>query len=199
MIGKIQFIAIFVSMRPQKVVDSDLIDGLARVFRSLGYEGASLQDLSAETGLKKASLYHRFPNGKQEMAESVLLHYGQVVEDKIFSVLSDEQVEPIDRLKAGIEQIKLFYEGGKQMCVFRTLSMDKGLQLFENSLKEGVSQWISAFVNLGLAFRLSPNEAEQLAIKNMIDIQGSLVLSHVMNDVSIFENALKNIAERYST
>ncbi|MCE7057217.1 TetR/AcrR family transcriptional regulator [Algoriphagus sp. AGSA1] len=186
-------------MRPQKVLDGDLMNGLAKVFRSLGYEGASLQELSVETGLKKASLYHRFPNGKQEMAESVLLHFDQWVKNNVFSALSDEKHDPIIRLKLGLEQIRLLYEGGNQMCVFRTLSMDKGLQLFENNLQEGIQQWINAFVNIGLAFHLSLEKAEQLAIQNMIDIQGSLVLSRIMKDKTIFENALKNIEERYIT
>jgi len=55
-------------MRPKKVLDETILKGLAEVFRSKGYEGASLKDLSEATGLKKASLYHRFPNGKSEMA-----------------------------------------------------------------------------------------------------------------------------------
>ncbi|MEP1982729.1 MAG: helix-turn-helix domain-containing protein, partial [Maribacter dokdonensis] len=61
-------------MRPQKVLDIEILTGLTKVFRSRGYEGASLKELSEATGLKKASLYHRFPNGKQEMADAVLQH-----------------------------------------------------------------------------------------------------------------------------
>jgi len=61
-------------MRPQKVIDSDILKGLTKVFRSKGYEGANLSELAQATNLKKASLYHRFPGGKQEMAVTVLTH-----------------------------------------------------------------------------------------------------------------------------
>jgi len=61
-------------MRPPKVLTTEILVGLATVFRSRGYEGASLKELAEATGLKKASLYYRFPNGKQEMAEAVLNH-----------------------------------------------------------------------------------------------------------------------------
>ena len=56
-------------MRPQKTLDEDVLAGLTEVFQSKGYEAASLQDLARATGLKKASLYHRFPGGKKQMAE----------------------------------------------------------------------------------------------------------------------------------
>lgn len=40
-------------MRPQKILDADMISGLTKVFRDKGYEGASLNDLAEVTGLKK--------------------------------------------------------------------------------------------------------------------------------------------------
>ncbi|RZL16088.1 MAG: TetR/AcrR family transcriptional regulator, partial [Pedobacter sp.] len=33
-------------MRPQKILDTDMISGLTKVFRDKGYEGASLNDLA---------------------------------------------------------------------------------------------------------------------------------------------------------
>jgi TetR/AcrR family transcriptional repressor of lmrAB and yxaGH operons len=51
---------------------AEIVDRLFMVFRDRGYEGASLADLSRATGLGKSSLYHHFPNGKEQMAEAVL-------------------------------------------------------------------------------------------------------------------------------
>ncbi len=46
----------------------EVLDRLAAAFRRDGYDGASIARLSAATGLGKASLYHYFPGGKQDMA-----------------------------------------------------------------------------------------------------------------------------------
>jgi len=46
-----------------------LLRQLGQVFRERGYEGATLTQLAAATGLGKASLYHHFPGGKAEMAD----------------------------------------------------------------------------------------------------------------------------------
>ena len=55
-----------------KYSQNDVIQSLLEVFRKVGYDGASLQQLANATGLKKSSLYHRFPEGKKQMAEEVL-------------------------------------------------------------------------------------------------------------------------------
>ncbi len=54
-----------------KVTEEELLDRLTSVFRTHGFEGASLSLISKATGLQRASLYHRFPGGKEEMAKAV--------------------------------------------------------------------------------------------------------------------------------
>ena len=46
----------------------EVLARLMATFRSDGYDGASLAELSQRTGLGKSSLYHYFPGGKAEMA-----------------------------------------------------------------------------------------------------------------------------------
>ncbi|MEO0971892.1 MAG: helix-turn-helix domain-containing protein, partial [Pseudomonadota bacterium] len=58
--------------RPASINDDDLLDRLSSVFREVGYEEASMALLASASGLKKASLYHRFPGGKEQMAREVL-------------------------------------------------------------------------------------------------------------------------------
>ena len=45
-----------------------VLERLLATFRDQGYDGASLAELSAATGLGKSSLYHHFPGGKVDMA-----------------------------------------------------------------------------------------------------------------------------------
>lgn len=54
----------------------EVLNRLANAFRAGGYQGTSLKDLCEATGLVKASLYHYFPGGKQDMAQAVLDHIG---------------------------------------------------------------------------------------------------------------------------
>ena len=58
--------------RKATVDEADLLCRLSNVFRDVGYEAATLTMLAQATGLQKASLYHRFPEGKEQMAREVL-------------------------------------------------------------------------------------------------------------------------------
>lgn len=187
------------TMRPQKILDTDMISGLTKVFRDKGYEGASLNDLAEVTGLKKASLYHRFPNGKQEMAECVLSDIDQWVDKNIFFALLDETKSTKLRLKDALKNIEILYDRGKNTCVLRAFSMHGGLTLFEEQIKSGMEKWISAFNVLGMSLKFTSTESRQNAIQTLIDLQGSLVVTKGLADASIFKNTLKNIEKRYST
>lgn len=184
-------------MRPQKILDTDLLIALAGVFRSKGYEGTSLKDLSEVSGLKKASLYHRFPGGKQEMAESVFNYFGKWVEENIFSALNDEKHSPEERLKNGLLRIRTLYDGGKENCIFNAFSMQMGLSLFEQNINEGLKEWIKTFTNLGFELQLPSDIAEEKAIQTLIEIQGSLIVAKGVKNIRIFDNTLKRIENRY--
>lgn len=184
-------------MRPQKVLDTEILVGLAKVFRSKGYEGASLKELAEATGLKKASLYHRFPNGKKEMAEAVLYHIDNWVESNVFQALDNKEVPPQSRLENGITQIRKLYNGGKEVCIFRALSMQAGLDLFSEQINNGMNQWITAFHKVGMALGLTTPQAQANAVQTLIEIQGSLIVAKGVDDITVFEKTLKNIEKRY--
>lgn len=184
-------------MRPQKVLDEDMLEGLTKVFREKGYEGASLKDLAEVTGLKKASLYHRFPKGKQGMAEAVLLNVDAWVKQNIFAVLQDEALSAEDRLKTGLSQISVLYVGGEGTCIFRALSMQAGLELFAEQISGGMQAWIANFKQLGLALNFQEETAHEHALQTLIEIQGALVVARGMKDSNIFRQALQQIENRY--
>lgn len=185
------------TMRPQKVLDEDILLGLTKVFRSKGYEGASLKELADATGLKKASLYHRFPNGKQEMAEAVFNHIDLWVKENVFHALLNKDLSPEVRLKQGLSHISTLYEGGKETCIFRALSMQASLELFGEQIESGMNEWILTFTKIGIALGISPKDSTQKALQTLIDIQGSLIVARGLNDIAIFENTLHNIENSY--
>ncbi len=195
--GKILFIRIFAPMRPQKINDQDLLEGLMSVIQSKGYDGSSLNELAASTGLQKASLYHRFPNGKKEITTTVLVYVEQWVEENITKLLSDNNIKPNVRLEKAITNINHLYDGGKKICVLRALTMDSNLELFGGHLKNAMINWIEGFTNLGISFGLSPNVAKGKAEQTLILVQGSLIVSKAMSTLNPFQETLKTIKSMY--
>lgn len=184
-------------MRPQKVEHKELMEGLLLVLRAKGYDGASLSDLASATGLKKASLYHRFPGGKQEMTEAVLAYVAEWVDLNIFQVLTAETETATDRLHKALQNIDALYHRGKSICIFRALSTHTGLELFGQQIQAGMERYIVAFTRLGEDLGMELIEAQQAAVQTLIDIQGALIVSKGLQRQELFGATLEQIERRY--
>jgi TetR/AcrR family transcriptional repressor of nem operon len=60
--------------RPREFDENEVLDRALETFWSKGFDGTSIQDLIASTGLARASLYGTFGD-KQQLYERVLEHY----------------------------------------------------------------------------------------------------------------------------
>jgi AcrR family transcriptional regulator len=184
-------------MRPQKIDDATLLERLMDVFRSKGYEGSSLNDLATSAGLKKASLYHRFPGGKEEIASAVLAHTTVWGKTHIEAVLQDKSIPARQRLEQVLTTIDLLYAQGTKTCILRALSMDTGIPSFGDLIQTTMAVWITTFSAFGEELGYTPTEAAQKATQTLINIQGALVISKGLDNTTIFKNSLQNIIHLY--
>ena len=186
-------------MASQKVSDNDLIDQLLTVFRSVGYDGASMAQLAEATGLQKASLYHRFPEGKQAMAQAVLDHIEQVSQTDIVEVLRQSSTAPADRLNAALTAIDGLYNGGELSCVLRALSLGTAAAVFREQIARIFTGWIGGFTQLALDLSHSQERAKQLAQNVVIRVQGALILAQTLSQTDLFGQTLAELKTDFST
>lgn len=167
------------------------------VLRAKGFDGASMNDLAEATGLKKASLYHRFPGGKKEIAEAVLAFTRQWGQAHIWQVLTDETIAPKERLTTALQNIRNLYNDGDSICILRALSMDSSLPFFDLQIRQNFQTWLTAFTKLGEDLGYPLDKAKPMALESLMLIQGSLVLTKGMDQRSPFQYALKLIEQKY--
>jgi TetR/AcrR family transcriptional repressor of lmrAB and yxaGH operons len=99
----------------RKIEDDVLTERLGRTFKDVGYEGASLAMIADVTGLKKSSLYHRFPDGKEQMANEVLASVVATLEAELFPTLEgDASVER--KVASFVEVMDAVYASGRESC-----------------------------------------------------------------------------------
>jgi len=162
--------------RPQTIEEQELVGRLSRVFRDIGYEGASLAMLAAATGLKKASLYHRFPHGKQQMAEQVLAAALSWYATNILSPLAG-QGSPAERIAMVVKNLDAFYASGRQACLLNMLASphtDNGP--FAAAIKRAFEALIKAFMALAREAGHAPAESRARAERAVMLLHGSLVM-----------------------
>lgn len=184
-------------MRPQKVEDTDLLNGLMAVLRAKGYDGASLNELASASGLQKASLYHRYPGGKKAIALAVLNYVDEWVEQHVLELLSNTQISAEERLEKAIENINQLYNNGATACLLRAMSTDNSLQLFGKEIRSSMQKWLDGFSTLGQDLGLKKQDADQKAMEALIAVQGSLVVAKTFGSTGPFQDALRRIKLMY--
>jgi AcrR family transcriptional regulator len=167
---------------------------LAKVFRQYGYEGATLARLSQATGLGKASLYHHFPKGKEEMAAAVLNHMKHWFEEHILTPLR-EGGAPSDRIRTMIKYVDELYNQGQQTCLLAVLSLGESKDLFHTQISFALNIWIDTLAQVLVEEGLDPECARHRAEDAILQIQGALVLARALEDTAPFERVLKRLPE----
>lgn len=175
--------------RRAKTPRSKLADQLTEVLLTTGYDGASLAAFSAATGLSKASLYHHFPGGKEDMAGYVLARLGARLQAQVIAPLIGDG-PPAERLAASLAATRRYYSGNVPACVMNSLALGSGQAHFAGALKQGLGAWQSSLAAVLAQSGLTAEAAARQATAVIARIQGALVLCRVAGNRAPLDDAL---------
>jgi AcrR family transcriptional regulator len=172
----------------------DLLARLMDLFREKGFDGASLSDISESTGLGKSSLYHHFPNGKEEMGLKVLAHLEEQLEVALFEPMrsADKPAKKLDRM---LDAIDGFYESGNKACLLERLCASVDARSFGRPLGRAFNRWIDAVETLGVEAGLPRAVARRRAEDMVVRIEGALVVCAGTGDNSVFVRAIRDLRD----
>jgi AcrR family transcriptional regulator len=182
-------------MPPKLVSDQDLHDRLLGLFRAGGFSGVTLTDLQDTTGLKRSSLYHRFPGGKLDMAVAVVDEVIRRFESDVLAPAGDDA--PLEQRVAAIGAgLTTFYDGGQLSCLIDTMSVGAAPAEISGRLTAAVSGWIEAFAGLAREAGASRDEAGIRAADAVAAIEGALVVARTTGDTGPFDRAIQSLPTR---
>ncbi len=168
------------------------MDRLLETFRASGYDGASLAELSAATGLGRSSLYHYFPNGKEDMALRVLEHLSVELERALLAPLRGPG-SPEERLEDMLRVLDTFYDGGRKACLLERLCASVDRARFARPLAGTFAAWLDALGALYMDAGWSEEEARSMAEDAVARVEGALVLAAGTGEPAVFGRALARI------
>ena len=91
----------------EKIKPKDLlIETASRLFKLRGYCGVGLNDIIAESGVPKGSLYHYFPDGKEQLATHLAITFHALTEGGILLALTMKSGKPLEAIA---EQIPFLF------------------------------------------------------------------------------------------
>ncbi|MDP1644475.1 MAG: TetR/AcrR family transcriptional regulator [Thiobacillus sp.] len=173
----------------------DVIPALAETFREHGFAGASLSEITKRTGLGKGSLYHLFPNGKEEMAKAVLDDVAGWFEANVFMPLRESE-DPAAGIDHMFKAVVRFFHAGRRVCLVGTFALDDTRDRFASEVQSYFAAWTrvlaAALKRSGFDTRTARETAEDV----VAGIQGALVLARAQDDPGVFTRAMKRLQQR---
>lgn len=172
--------------------DKPLVDALARVFSRYGYEGANIGRLSEAVDLRRASLYHRFPGGKDEIVQAIIARQTERYETILAPAYEDG--DPAERARLVAEGMADYYDNGQASCLIIALSLSD-----DESRSQGgdcVLGWADGFVQIAKDAGMTKKQAEETALDAVAGIEGALVVSSTTGKTGPFKRAMAELPDR---
>jgi AcrR family transcriptional regulator len=173
---------------------SDAITRVAEVFRELGFEGASLYEITERTGLSKGSLYHFFPDGKEGMAAEILAHVNQWFVCEVFEPL--ERDEPREAIARMWRETDAYFRSGRRICLLGAFALEETRDRFAKPIRLYFKRWIEALGGALVRAGIDTAIARSLAEDIVGGIQGALTLARALKDDAVFGRMLARLRQR---
>jgi AcrR family transcriptional regulator len=164
----------------------EIVAALFELFRRAGYDGVSLADISAATGLGKSSLYYHFPGGKPDMAEAVCSYALTSMRAKVFEPLG-AKAPLAAKVDAMLATADAMYGGGTTPCLVANMLPSGAASA---PLRAIISEWIDALAGALTSSRVARPEARRRAVEAVVAIEGALIVTQATGDKTVFADSL---------
>lgn len=168
-----------------------LIDTAALLFRRQGYAATGVNQILETAEVRAGSLYHHFPNGKQELAAAVVDSAGGEIERLLRRFLdSDSSVAEIVSGWIDLLIVQLASDGrdGCPIEPIATESVNASQQVRAASAR-AFAGWSAAVAERLRVDGWPDPDAEQTALAVIALIEGALILSRIAGDDAALSSA----------
>lgn len=180
---------------PQALLSrADLLDRLLLVFRDRGFEGATIAEIARATGLGKASLYHHFPGGKSEMAQTLVREVCAHLDRDVFAALQGKG-GPRRRIQRMVEGMDQYLEGGNRNCLLGVFCLGGTRDRFAEEVSAKVNLWVGEIADVLIDSGVPRKDARRRARDFLIRIQGAIVISRALGTLKPYRQTIKRATQ----
>lgn len=169
-----------------------------RLFREQGYASTGLQQILAESGAPKGSLYYYFPAGKEELGRAAIARAGELIAEMLAQAEAAHPSDPrgfvsrYARTMAGWMAESKFQSG----CPVATTLLETTPQSPELTAagNQVFDSWVEIIARVFTASGLSRRDAKREAQQLLATMQGALLLARVRGST----RPILDIPKRYA-
>jgi TetR/AcrR family transcriptional repressor of lmrAB and yxaGH operons len=175
-----------------------IVAAAAELFRQQGYAATGLNEIVARSGAPKGSLYHYFPDGKEQIGEEVVRSAGRLVAGTLAELAERERapgalLRRYARMVVGWMEASAFHDGGPITTVL--LELAPGVDGVTAAGREAFASWAAILDGQLVAHGVTRARARKLSTLAIAALEGSLVLARVQQDGRPIRDAVDAAAE----
>ena len=174
-----------------------IIEVASRLFEAQGYHGTGINQIVAESGAPKGSLYYYFPGGKEEIAAEAIHRAGRFVVEHIEQdlVVQGDPVKSFRRfIRIVARQVEaVYYRAGGPLT---TVALESATsERLNQACREVYQQILDAFQSKLVEGGYSQKRAARLAVLIASALEGGVVLSRTQRSTKPLRQIADEVAE----
>jgi len=162
-----------------------IVAAAARLFRRQGYAATGVHEIASAAGAPKGSLYHYFPQGKDQIAEEAVRFAGARVAHTL-RALADEAASTAELVRRYGVMLQgwMAQSGFRDGCPIATTLLETAPQLPgpTEAGREAFASWRGVIAAALARDGYAPADARRLSTLVVAAIEGALVLTRVQGD-----------------
>ncbi len=171
---------------------SQILANVRPVFIQHGFVGASVALLANASGLGKASLYHHFPGGKNEIAGVLLRQAVDQLQSRVFAP-TQKKGDPKQRLATVVDRFVVYTGDGADHCLLALFAQEQAPMVDQAAVAALTATWRSQLSDCFEAAGAKPKAANRAAGAMLNQLYGALVLARMSDEPKLLLQAAKRI------
>lgn len=178
----------------------EIVRSAALLFRRQGYAGTGTNQILAVSGAPRGSLYHYFPQGKEEIGQAALEYAADLVTATL-TRLVEQEPSPGAALRAYGQLLAgwLRESGYRDGCPITTtlLELVPASQGVTAAGRRAFTAWTDTFEQALLSAGADRARARRLATLAIASLEGALVLARTQQDSTAVTDATDDVADLF--
>lgn len=169
-----------------------IVTAAARLFRQRGFSGTGMNDIVAESGAPKGSVYHYFPDGKTAIGVAALLAAGRVTEGHMAALAAQvDSPEAFFRQYAAAAAKAITASDFRNGCPVAAVVLDTppGDSRIMAAAAEAIDCWRQVMEQVCGRAGMTPEQAEFVASVAISAVEGALMQSRALRSTAPLEAA----------
>jgi TetR/AcrR family transcriptional repressor of lmrAB and yxaGH operons len=174
-----------------------MIETTAGLVHRRGFHGTSLNEILAESGAPRGSLYYHFPGGKEQLVLEAT-HQGVAMVTRLLKEVLADSADPADGVRAFVEAAAhvLRDSGYVFGCPVAPIVLDSpGSSALAEVCREALEEWRQVLVEGLGSGGIERGRAESLATAIVCGLEGGLILARARRDIA----PLDVVAEEFAS